>query len=430
MQKDSKYLIIGAGLTGLSAAYHLGGNYTVFEKENTVGGLCRTVEKNGFFFDYSGHLLHLRNEYTRNLVASILPDAFNEHYRQAHIYFRHQEVPFPFQAHLSVLPTDVKKECLLGFIRAYCEKKPEQPETFKGWVNTHLGEGLAKHFFVPYNTKLYGEDLHRLTPEWCERYVPKPNLEEMVDGALGDQTHVFGYNASFIYPKRGGIQVLADSLAGKVKRVKLGVTVRTIRWKQKVLSTDNGTAYSYDSLISTMPLPELVDALDPIPDDVKAARDMLRWRTVHCINIGVRKTGGSTSHWAYFPESEYVFYRIGFIHNICRYSVPEGYSAYYVEVARDPDEEIECDELVTRSVKDMKKVGILEERDRIAETHYLQLRYAYVVYDLSRTAAVNVIRDFLEQQGILSVGRYGEWKYSAMENALLDGKAVAERIIS
>jgi protoporphyrinogen oxidase len=331
---------------------------------------------------------------------------------------------------LSALPADVNKECLLGFIQAHCRKERKHIETFEDWVHAYLGEGLAKHFFVPYNTKLYGEDLKHLTPEWCERYVPKPNLEETVDGALGVQTCDFGYNVNFLYPKRGGIQVLADSLAQEVNDIKLGTALRTVRWKQKEVAAGNDETFGYEVLVSTMPLPELVDALDPIPPDVKAARDQLTWRSVHCMNIGVRKTGGATSHWAYFPESDVVFYRVGFIHNICQESVPEGHTAYYVEIASDPDEHIDREEIRNRSIEDLVNVGILEQDDEVVVTQYLPLPCAYVVYDHARPAAVKLIRGFLERQDIYSVGRYGEWKYSAMENALLDGKSVAERIMS
>jgi protoporphyrinogen oxidase len=428
MQNGAKYIIIGAGLTGLSVAYHLGKNYAVIEKESTVGGSCRTVQRKGFFFDYSGHLLHLSNAYTKQLVASLLPGAFNEHLRRAHILYRNHVVPFPFQANLSASPIDVKKECLLGFIHSYCKREEKSFNTFEDWVHTYLGEGLAKHFFVPYNTKLYGEDLKNLTPEWCERYVPKPNLEETIDGALGDQTHDFGYNVSFLYPKQGGIQILADSLAKNVNNIKLGLSVDSIRWKKKEIIADNDEMYKYESLVSTIPLPELVNVLDPIPHELKTVRKLLKWRSVHCINIGVRKTGGSTSHWAYFPEPDFVFYRVGFIHNICEKSVPKEHSAYYIEVASNPKEHLDIDDLTVRSIEDLKKVGILGKHDDVVVTQYLSLPYAYVVYDHARPAAVKKIKDFLEQHEIFSVGRYAEWKYSTMENAILDGKFIAERL--
>jgi protoporphyrinogen oxidase len=151
-----RYLIIGAGLTGLSAAYHLRRDFLVLEKEKSPGGLCRTIHENGFFFDHSGHLIHLRNEYTKSLVPSLLKNNFAEHRRMAYIQYDSCKVPFPFQANLSSLPRSVNRECLIEFIDAYCRGKNAQIRSFQDWVMTHLGGGLARHFFVPYNRKLYG----------------------------------------------------------------------------------------------------------------------------------------------------------------------------------------------------------------------------------------------------------------------------------
>jgi protoporphyrinogen oxidase len=430
LKEKARYIIIGAGLTGLSAAYHLGDEYIVFEKEDTVGGLCRTVQKNGFYFDFSGHLLHLRNEYVKQLLSSLLLDKFCEHHRRAYIHYRNCTVPFPFQANLSALPADVKKECLLGFIHSYCNKEEKSINTFEDWVHTYLGNGLAKHFFTPYNTKLYGDGLNHLTQEWCDQFIPKPSLEETVAGALGGQTRDFGYNVTFNYPKQGGIQILADSIAQRVNNIMLGVTIDSVRWKKKELETVAGETYGYESLVSTMPLPEMVNALDPLPPDLREAGQLLRWRTVHCINIGVKKRGATSSHWAYFPEPGFLFYRVGFIHNICEKSVPVGHSAYYVEIAADPNERVDTELLTKRSIEGLKTAGVLEQGDDIAEVQYLQLPHAYVVYDHARPAAVRIIKDFLERHDIHSVGRYGDWKYSAMENALLDGKSIAEKLKS
>jgi UDP-galactopyranose mutase len=191
-----------------------------------------------------------------------------------------------------------------------------------------------------------------------------------------------------------------------------------------------GETHGYEKLVSTMPLPDLVNALDPSPRRVSEAGRMLRWRTVHCVNIGVKKKDRTPSHWIYFPEPGYVFYRVGFIHNICRKSVPGGHSAYYVEIATDPNERVDGEALARRSMTDLARAGILDPHDDVTEVQYLPMPYAYVVYDRARSSAVRLILDFLEEHGIHSVGRYGGWKYSAMENAILDGKSVADKLRS
>jgi protoporphyrinogen oxidase len=423
-----RIIIIGAGLTGLSTAYHLNEGYRIFEKEEDPGGLCRTVSQNGFSFDFCGHLLHLRNEYTQKLVPSLLKNKCVEHQRKAYIQYRDCTVPFPFQAHLSSLPPRINKDCLLGFINAYFSETPKNIRTFGEWVCAYLGKGLAEHFFVPYNTKLYGTNLKDMTPDWCDMYVPKPNLEETIDGAIGIQKGEFGYNASFLYPKTGGIQSLVNGLVEKVETIHLNRSIRNILWKERRIIDQNGEETRYESLVSSMPLPELLNALAPLPAELFNARNALRWRSVHCLNLGVGKPFAGDTHWAYFPEAKYIFYRVGFFHSFAPNLTPPDCSSFYVEVAANPEESFDERDLFNRAIEDLIKAGILSNRDEILARCYLPIPHAYVVYNHDRQDALKEIHGFLKGHSIYSVGRYGEWKYSSMETALLDGKAIAEQL--
>jgi protoporphyrinogen oxidase len=431
---DTTYcVIIGGGLTGLSTAYHLRNDYILVEKESTAGGLCRTIHKDGFSFDFSGHLLHLKNDYTKKLVPGLLHDNLAKHQRASYIQYLGHQVPFPFQANLSALPAEVIKECLTGFVHAHCSATPDKIESFRDWILAHLGEGMAKHFFVPYNTKLYGASLETLTPEWCNQFVPKPNLEETIDGALGIQRGRFGYNAEFLYPVQGGIQALPDALAAEVSDIKVRTPILRIHWKNKQVETETGERYAYNHLVSTIPLPELVRRLEPLPGELEEAGTVLRWRTVHCLNIGLRNKPPQTCHWAYFPEPEYVFYRVGFTHNFAPRSVPEGRASLYVEIARDPqqgdaEEEPDAGGCYETAVSHLLKAGILRQESDVLLHLHLPMPFAYVVYDHHRPRALEVIHRFLQENDIHSIGRYGEWKYSSMETAILDGKAVVEKL--
>ena len=428
MSEKWRFVIIGAGLTGLSATYHLKSQYIVFEKEGVPGGLCRTEKIKGFHFDCSGHLIHLRNEYTKSLVPSLLKNNISEHRRKAYVQYESCKVPFPFQANLSSLPHAVNRECLMEFIDAYCCRKGLKVNSFQDWVVTHLGGGLARHFFVPYNTKLYGADLEHMTSEWCDRYVPKPDLQEMVDGAIGNQKKDFGYNQTFMYPQTGGIQSLVNGFAEGVDNIRLNYQVQKVLWKEKAVIGEDGNRTRYESLVSTMPLPLLVDALEPVPAELLEARKALRWRSVHCLNLGVKGNDTGRYHWAYFPGSDSIFYRVGFIHNFTPKSVPPGCSALYIEIASDPEEVADVEVLFNKAIKDLINLDILPNEDTILVKSYVPMPCAYVVYNHERPGALEVIQRFLSQQSIYSVGRYGDWKYSSMEDAILDGKAIAEQL--
>src|SRR5262249_9014550 len=151
-------LIIGAGLTGLSCAHHLRRDYVLVEKESEPGGIVRTrVRRGEFLCDGTGHWLHLRNTGIKHLANQLLPGQLVEHERKAVIHLRGVVTPYPFQANTYGLPREIVLECLLGLLKA---RHPADfglaaptalPRNFRESVERLFGEGICKHFMVPYN---------------------------------------------------------------------------------------------------------------------------------------------------------------------------------------------------------------------------------------------------------------------------------------
>lgn len=430
ISKKEKYLILGAGLSGLSTAYHLKDKYAIFEKERTVGGLCRTMSWKGFYFDFSGHLLHMRNKYVKGLVSKLLSKNLAEHQRHTFVYYKNKFVPFPFQANLMGMPPDVVRECLYGLVTTRCSKREKDVGTFEGWVNSYFGRGFAKHFFVPYNEKIFGTELKNISSEWCDWFIPKPDISQIVAGAFEDQVDDFGYNATFCYPRQGGIQVLPSAFAERVKNIQLSSNVDKIFWKEKKVSANSKIATEYEHLVSTIPLPEMLKCLDPFPEELRGALNDLKWRSVHCLNIGIKKRDSINRHWIYFPEPEYVFYRVGFTHNFSPKSVPDGCSSLYIEMASDPGERSGVNRLFSRAIIDLNRLNIIAKDDKIMALQHMDIPYAYVIYDNKRQRALKQIKEFLSRNSIYTAGRYADWKYSFMEESILDGKKLAEKLLS
>src|SRR5262252_5567046 len=167
LMKKKKVVIIGGGLAGLSAGYHLlEQEPMLFEKESVVGGLCRSFTQDGFTFDCTGHLIHLKNPYTKDLVTKLLPDAFNAHERLAAIHSKSVTTPYPFQANTYGLPPEVVKECVVGFVESMHASPNGGPKNFHDWVLKTFGTGIAKHFMLPYNEKFWKQDLRTITSDW------------------------------------------------------------------------------------------------------------------------------------------------------------------------------------------------------------------------------------------------------------------------
>ncbi len=424
----TRTLILGGGLTGLVTAERLqaaGRQAVVLEKEGTPGGACRTEERGPYHFDHTGHLLHIARDETREYLEGLgVWSRLTEHARRAAIHLGGAITPYPIQIHTWGLPPEIRRDCLLGFIEAWARQGPD-PTDFSEWVLSRFGEGLGRHFFFPYNEKLFRARPEELSLDWVGRYVPKPDLKEVVDGALGLHDQAVGYNARFRYPHEGGIRLLADAVAEKLSDMRLKTEVVAVNLKERWVETAKGDRLPWDRMAATLALPFLVDrVVGPLPDDVAAARRALRWVNVLNVALGVRGPAPRPEHWFYFPEPEFPFYRVGFPSNHGRVA-PEGSHTVSIEISLDPGVTVDED-LVETGEAALARIGLLRP-ELIEERLVTVLNPAYVVFDHDRKQAVARLRRFFSDHGVHLAGRWAEWKYSAMEDAILDGMAVARR---
>ena len=311
-------VVVGGGLAGLSGAFHLREfEPRLFEREDTVGGVCRSFCQDGFTFDVTGHLLHLKNDYTQGLVDRLLPAVFQPYERRAAIYSKKKITPYPFQANTYGLPPEVVRECLIGFIESL-DVDHGQPDNFQDWILHTFGSGIARHFMLPFNEKFWKVDLREITADWVSWSIPKPTLEEVVDGALGLENKGMGYNPRFYYPKSGGIDCLPHALARHLQHVYTGHDLEAIDGENRVVRFSNGRQETYECLLATIPLPIVFELLDDAPDRLREAARKLRAISVLDINVGVDRPSISDKHWIYFPEPEFVFSRVGFPTNFSK----------------------------------------------------------------------------------------------------------------
>jgi protoporphyrinogen oxidase len=430
-------LILGGGLAGLSAAYHLNRlsklSCLVVEKKPSVGGTAGSVRQNGFVFDHSGHLLHLHDPYGKKLILSLLKGNLAVIERSSWIHLAGRYARYPFQANTHGLPAAIAAECLAGFLKTvhWPQRRPQPPNpSFKDWSLRTFGDGISRRFMFPYNEKLWRMPLSRMTTEWQGRFVPKPSAVEVTYGALMDQKKFFGYNATFRYPIRGGIQVLADALAARLRpgQVRTGCAVLSVDLDAKTAEIENLGTVRFGRLVNTLPLVDFIDLAGPWPAATKAARRKLRYNTVYCLNLGVARAGISDKHWIYYPEKKYPFYRVGVSSNFSKTNTPKGCTSFYIEVSRGPGEKVDLLALERDVLRGLRRAGLLRSSDEIVAKVWIPIRCAYVVYDFNRTPAVDAIFAELGRRKIESIGRYGGWKYSFMEETILDGKRCAERL--
>lgn len=425
-----KSVILGAGLAGLSAAWHLqkmGRECLIFEKELEAGGLCRSKNLAGFTFDYCGHLLHFKQRYTFNLIKSLLKDNLLEHKKNAWVYSHARFTRYPFQANLYGLPQKIIKECLTGFIRisGNGHAKKKKIFTFLDWIEQTFGQGIARNFMVPYNTKFWTVSPRKLTAEWLDGFIPVPTLREIIEGTIEENRRGFGYNTVFWYPKRGGIREIPRLFSSRIRNLHLSYEAVQLDIKNKKIYFRNNEKEEFSRLIFTLPLPEILNLCKELPDKVIKALNSLRYTSIFNLNLGIDRQSVSDKHWIYFPEKKFAFYRIGFPSNFSPQVFPSGTSSLYIEVAYSKTMPLNKNTISERIIKDLKKAAILRQRDRILVKDVNDIKYGYIIYDKAMAEATRIIKNFLASHGIFCLGRYGSWKYLSMEDVFIQGRVIA-----
>ena len=420
-------VVLGAGLAGLSAAYHLRTPALLVERSPQVGGHARSARQDGFTFDVTGHWLHLRDPQTQALVDALFePGELHSVARRTRVYTHGALLPYPFQANLHGLPLEVVQECLVGFVAARERAaRGELPApSFEAFAEARFGRGIARHFFVPYNTKLWGMHPNRLTAEWVSRYIPVPDTAQVIGGAIGLAQEGLGYNAEFLYPAAGGIDALPRRLAAALPatvRLQLGCDVDAVDpLRRRVKLAAEADWRPYAALVSTIPLPELLARIVALPPAVRDAAAQLRWVRWRYLDVATRTCVPADYHWVYVPEPRYPFFRVGVYSNACANMAPAGCSGLYVELA-DRTGPLELPAVL----RALAEVGAIASPDDVLFTAEREIEYAYVVFDDAHAAATRTIFAWLARVGVHSTGRYGAWVYNSMEDSMIQGRQAA-----
>lgn len=430
-------VIIGAGLTGLSAAYHLEQNnfhdFEIYEKGPRPGGLLCSEKSNDFTFDYTGHYLHVNDHGFYNFLDAVAGiDHFDAIQRRSAIYLHNTFVDYPIQMNLFGLPTDVIYACLNGYINRPTSRA--KPQTFYDWVIKHFGHGFGKEFFFPYNSKLLAYPVKKIHHAWTGRFVPQTSLHDIIKGALEKNPHArAGYNASFYYPKQGGIESFITKLVQKIsKPIKTNHEAVAIDPHKKIITFANGTKTSYATLITTAPLDATLQSLTSSSrSSLSAAAQNLWCNSVINFNLGFSQPDIGPHHWVYFPETSYPFYRIGFWHNISTSLVAQNCSGIYGELSYQPRKRSRAAMQKQADVAMIKTLDFLGLTiNHIAASMTLDIRHAYVTYNAWREKNVPRLLTTLAALDIQSIGRFGAWKYSSMQEAYIDGKESVMKVLN
>lgn len=412
----TRFLIAGGGITGLAFAQALKTrDYLICEAEEDVGGYCRTVQREGFVWDYSGHFFHFRRpEIERALVSRIGPDRVRTIVRRSKVFACGRWIDFPFQRNIHQLPPEDFLECLVDLI----EKEDTVPANFKEMLFSKFGRGISEKFLVPYNEKLYATDLSRLDVEAMGRFFPHADTLEIIRGFR--QRNDQSYNSTFTYPEGGAIEF--------VRAIQRDIPDARILLQQPITGIDLKTrrahtpthAIDYEFLISSLPMPRLLSLAE-----LEASRETYSYNKVLVFNLGFDRKGPEGVHWVYFPDRDLCFYRVGFYDNI--WDTPR--MSLYVEIGYPSDTPLPPAEVQAQQARvlwDLRRTGIVTEQ-RLVASHSVVLDPAYVHITGASLADVAEKKALLALRGVHSIGRYGSWTYCSIEDNIVEAQALAAR---
>lgn len=397
-------LIVGAGISGLSYAAATGNDYLVVERENEIGGYCRTVRSGDYVWDYSGHFFHFQREAIKDYVVSrMTEDEMLKVYKFTQIYYKGLHVDYPFQMNIHQLDKDEFIDCLYDLFNIDGDA---EITSFKSMLYAKFGKSIAEKFLIPYNEKLYATDLDKLDTDAMGRFFPYADKTQIIRNFKNPQNN--SYNSFFLYPRNGVIKVV-ESMASRMdmSKLSLGESLVSVDVANRKAVTNKRTI-AYDNLVSTIPFPKLLDLCG-----IDYDRSVYSWNKVLVFNLGFDKKGPETkNNWIYFPDRDLVFYRVGFYDNI----TGGDKMSLYVEIGFDHEKsDIDVDGLLHRVMSDLRKVGIVTNQQLVA-SHHVMMDPAYVHITRQSEADKALKKQMLAKSGIYSIGRYGSWTYCSLED--------------
>lgn len=436
-----KTVILGGGLSGLTTAYFLQNHpdyndITILEKENTTGGLCRSIRKDGYIYDIGPHILFSKDKEMLELMLSVLDEGRNDLVRSNKILYKGIPVQYPFENDLSKLPEDDLRYCINAF-----NNNPYEDYDVSNMIQFFLktfGEGITNTYLRPYNEKIWKYDPAFMNTSMVDR-IPKPTQEEIRRSAAGETIQGYLHQLYFSFPKDRGIQGVPEGFERRLQKEKCQVftdaEVTKISKKDDAFSitTSDGKTYEADKLISTMPIHELARVYEGTSEEVQKKVDRLRYNSIIIAFVKLPYDLCGENFAYMIPDKNVIFHRISkmdFLGPEYHHSQEE--ATYMVEVTyrkNDYTDNLSEDELKNRIREGLVSIGFAKDTKDAEFIDITRYQYAYVIYDLEHTQNMNYIRDFFERERITLNGRFGNFEYWNMDRILRESFELSKRLI-
>lgn len=414
-----KYLIIGAGISGLTFANYIkDDNYAILEKESEVGGYCRTIKRGDFIWDYAGHFFHFKtDEFKKIFIDNVNPEDIIYKDKCTKILYKNSLIDYPFQTNIHELEKEEFIDCLYDLFN---KEEKDNYDNFLDMLYGKFGKSIVEKFLKPYNEKLYACNLKKLDKEAMGRFFPYADLKQIINNMKNNKDS--SYNNTFLYPKNGAGSFI-DILYNKLdkNKVLLDTTITSIDLKNKIVTTNAGDKYKFEYLINTAPLNHFLELFGD--EEFERLKDELSYNKVLVFNLGFNKKSKFTKeHWMYIPDKKCNYYRIGFYDNI----LDSEKLSMYIEIGYDKNADINVKEQLRLTLENLKKQNIIDDTMKLEEYMSIIMDPAYVHINGITYEKILKLKQYLSQTNIYTIGRYGGWTYCSMEDCMIEAKNLCE----
>lgn len=426
MTNNAPVVIIGAGPAGIAAGIALGPQALVLERKSHVGGLSTSIELDGAVFDLGGHSFHTPHAHVRNMVFDALE--MEKQVRDARCYTYQTLIPYPFQKNFrEINNATVVQECADGLANA---DGGADASNFEEFIIGRFGAGIANHFMLPYNRKIWGRDLKRLAVDWVgERVAAPEGVRERFDNT-GGQRRPLQDNTSVAYPARGGFGEIFKALGRQIHDIRFNQTVKRINLKRREVVTTNGDTFVWENLISTMPIEVLFQMIGDVPQELVDAAARLEYLSLKVVLIVVGSSIDVEIQRVYSADEQIAPHKIALNHNSSNYlrSLPQ--HGIMAEVSYSDEKPLRREDLDAWVVENLHEIGLIRDITKVRTTKVVDVKYAYPVPTVERDAIVQQIKAWLGEHNIYTLGRFGEWAYINSDEALHRGLTLGHALVS
>lgn len=422
--RSQRVLVLGAGPAGLAFAYAYGPRATILERSSDVGGLSRTLELGDGVFDIGGHSFHTPHQDVHDLVAQLMGSAMHEYTRDARVWFNGELIPYPFQHNYHLLTN-------AGVVEACRDHNPDPTrisasKNYEEWILSRFGPGLSDHFMLPYNRKLWARDLRDMTWDWVSQRVATDKTSLSLGQSSQAERRPLLSESRVAYPREGGFGAIFKRLAKRCNRIELNQDIVSIDTARRMVRGRTGQVWEWDGLVSTIPLPRLLDIIEDCPGRLRRLVSHLQAVSLKIVMLLVKAPDRPLPQRIYVADPRVPPHKIAFNHTSSPSLMQRAHHAVTCEVSYSATKPALSDSAnVSQTTDWLVAAGFIDGPNEVTMSTVFDVPFGYPVNSHSKAEIVAEIKSYLRRQQIHSIGRFGSWDYANSDECIRQGLELA-----